>query len=155
MTNHASAGETGAELAAKVLRASRRQLLCGSGAAAVAALLSACSGGSGDYGGSDGKPTPSQDPTKPLATLDEIPVGGGIVTADLVLVQPVAGQVKAFSRSCPHMHNPVDAPKDGIITCPFHGSQFKADDGSLVKGPATKGLTEVKVTVTDGKVMRA
>lgn len=152
MTNHASADHTGAALAANVLRASRRQLLCGGGAVAVAALLTACSGGSGDSGETQ---SPGQEPGAQLATLDEIPVGGGIVTSDLVLVQPTAGQVKAFSRSCPHMHNPVDAPKDGIITCPYHGSKFKAEDGSLVNGPATTGLTEVKVTVSDGKVLRA
>lgn len=158
--------DPGAELAARVLRSSRRALLCGSGAVAVAALLSACGSdvdaptdGSTDTGlpapsgPGDGSFVPGDGES--LASLDQVPVGGGIVTEDLVIVQPTAGTVKAYDRSCPHQQNPVDPPRDGIITCPFHGSQFKADDGSLVQGPATKGLTAVEVKVADGQIVRA
>ncbi|GLZ78945.1 hypothetical protein Afil01_37520 [Actinorhabdospora filicis] len=149
-------------LAGEVLRSSRRQLLCGTGVAAIAAVLAACGTGSGDGAkdGGDAKTntpgsTSGSQPAGPLATLAEVPVGGGITVGDLVIVQPTQGVVKAYSRSCPHMHNPVDAPKDGVITCPFHQSKFKVEDGSRISGPATTGLTEVKVTVADGKITKA
>ncbi len=63
--------------------------------------------------------------------------------------------VKAFGAACPHQGTTVGAPKSGVITCPNHGSQFSATDGSLKKGPATKGLTEVPVKVADGQVVMA
>ena len=164
MTRESNA-DPGAELAARVLRSSRRALLCGGGAVALTALLAACgSEVEPDTGDPDGVlPSPSgpgdgsfvPGDGDSLAALDQVPVGGGIVTDDLVIVQPAAGTVKAFDRSCPHQQNPVDPPRDGVITCPFHGSQFKAEDGSLVQGPATKGLTAVEVKVVDGQIVRA
>jgi nitrite reductase/ring-hydroxylating ferredoxin subunit len=30
--------------------------------------------------------------------------------------------------------------RDGCITCPWHGSVFRVDDGELVQGPATVDL---------------
>ena len=38
------------------------------------------------------------------------------------------------------------------IRCRCHGSQFSATDGSVVQGPATRGLEEKKVTVTGDEV---
>lgn len=141
-----------AELAGDVLRASRRQVLCGTGFAAMAAVLAAC--GVADEG-DGGNKTPTSAPSGPLATLDQVPVGGGIVAGNLVIVQPTQGVVKAYNRSCPHAHNPVDAPEKGVITCPFHGSKFKVEDGSRISGPAETGLTEVPVKVDNGQILAA
>lgn len=161
-TTNRSTAEKAAELAAEVVRSSRRGLLCGAFGVSAAAVLAAC--------GSETTPPVSdpatQNPPAPggsgtpgggaaLAKVADIPVGGGIVAGRLVLVQPVKDQVLAFDRACPHKGTQLPEPKDGTITCPSHGSQFKAADGSLAKGPAAKGLTSVPVTVKDGEVFAA
>ncbi|MFD9737574.1 Rieske (2Fe-2S) protein [Umezawaea sp. NPDC059074] len=93
-----------------------------------------------------------------LAALADVPDGGGLIVESggkpLVLTR-TGDVVKAFGAACPHQGTTVGAPKGGIITCPNHGSQFGATDGSLKKGPATKGLTEVPVKVDAGQVVMA
>jgi nitrite reductase/ring-hydroxylating ferredoxin subunit/uncharacterized membrane protein len=52
------------------------------------------------------------------------------------------GVVRALDARCPHRGGPIDEGevRDGCITCPWHGSVFRVDDGELVQGPATVGL---------------
>lgn len=133
--------------------------MCGAVGAGAAALLAACGSSGGDTGSGtedsgSGDQTDSGAP-EVIAAVDDIPVGGGLATAGLVLVQPEAGNVLAFDAACPHQGTQLPAPQDGVITCPSHVSQFDAADGSLLQGPATEGLTEVPVTVEDGQVFRA
>lgn len=66
--------------------------------------------------------------------------------AQLLLVQPVEGEFKAFNPSCPHVGSLVNPPAGGVITCPLHGSTFNPASGGLVKGPSPRGLTEVAIT---------
>lgn len=147
-------------LAANVISTSRRGVLCGAVGASAAAVLAACGGGTDDTGSGD-KET-SEDKTsdsgdsgsKALAKEADIPEGGGKVVDDLVIVQPEKGTFKAFDRACTHKGVPVEAPKDGVMTCPKHGSKFNVD-GTVAGGPATKPLAEVKVTVKDGEIFRA
>ena len=49
----------------------------------------------------------------------------------------------------------VNPPENGVITCPNHGSQFKAEDGGLVRGPATRGLNAIPVKVIGTEIVRA
>lgn len=135
---------------------SRRNVLCGLGAAAlVPAALAACSAGT------TSAPTQSTTsaPGAVLTSLAAVPVGGGTVVngpnGPVVVVQPVAGQVRAFSAVCPHQGSTVRAPVQGVITCPNHGSQFDAASGDLRRGPATRGLTPVPVRVQGGQVKLA
>jgi Rieske Fe-S protein len=81
----------------------------------------------------------------------DVPVGGGLVVAtrQVVLTQPVEGEVKAFSAVCPHQGCLVTEVRDGEIICPCHGSRFAVDTGDVVSGPAGRGLEERQVTVTD------
>lgn len=93
-----------------------------------------------------------------LAALADVPDGGGLIveSGGKPLVLTRTGEVvKAFAAACPHAGTTVSPPKSGIITCPNHGSQFGATDGSLKKGPSTKGLTEVPVKVASGQVVMA
>ncbi len=39
---------------------------------------------------------------------------------------------------------------DSVISCPCHGSQFSAFDGTVKQGPATQPLAEQKLTVDNG-----
>jgi len=92
-----------------------------------------------------------------LAKLADIPVGGATSgqTADgtaIILSQPSAGKVVAFDARCPHQGCTV-APAGDKLACPCHGSSFKTADGSLINGPATRGLTEVAVKVDGDDVV--
>ena len=149
-------------MAAEVLRVSRRGLMCGALGMGAAAVLTACGGGESDRSAetpTDATDEPSAessaDTEKPIAAVSDIPVGGGMAIAGLVLVQPEEGRIIGFDGACPHQQTILPAPQDGVITCPSHQSQFSAEDGSLVQGPATTGLTEVPVNVVDGEVFRA
>jgi Rieske Fe-S protein len=155
------------EMAAQVWRTSRRTMMCGVLGVSAAGVLAACSSGPDDSAGTDAGTADEGDgsadggdsgdgsASDALAKVSDIPVGGGIAAGGMVLVQPEEGKVLAFDGACPHKGTQLPAPQDGTITCPSHGSQFKAEDGSLQNGPATTGLTEVKLTVKDGEVFKA
>lgn len=156
------------ELAAEVVRSSsRRGVICGALGASAVAVLAACGSkadppppsGADNPTGNNPSTAPSDGGDAPsdgaLAKLADIPVGGGVVAGNLVLVQPEDGKVLAFNRTCPHKGTQLPAPADGTIVCPSHGSEFKATDGSLTKGPATTGLSEVAVKVESGEVFPA
>lgn len=76
-----------------------------------------------------------------------VPEGGGIVLddADYVVTQPSAGVYKAFTKRCTHQGNPLGSIQGTNILCPFHGSKFSINDGSVTSPPATKALEEFKV----------
>ena len=86
--------------------------------------------------------------------LADIPVGGGIIVSEppVVLTQPTAGEVKAFTSICPHQGCKVSEVSNNEIYCPCHGSKFSALDGSVIQGPATEGLSAAAVAVDGTKV---
>ncbi|MFJ9441545.1 Rieske 2Fe-2S domain-containing protein [Kitasatospora sp. NPDC101235] len=92
---------------------------------------------------------PALAPAVPAAS---VPVGGSAqvkdpVTGDAVyIVQPKAGQYCAFSAVCTHTGCAVDAPKDGRLYCPCHGSRFDAATGAVLNGPAVKRLPRYAVS---------
>ncbi|WNV84231.1 Rieske (2Fe-2S) protein [Umezawaea sp. Da 62-37] len=151
---------------------SRRSMLCGlavamvvpGGLAACSTTTSSPSTGTGGTTGGGSTPTDGTGTgttggaAAGLAALADVPDGGGLIVESggkpLVLTR-TGETVKAFGAACPHQGTTVGAPAGGVITCPNHGSQFSATDGSLKKGPATKGLTEVPVKVADGQVVMA
>ncbi|MFJ8801756.1 Rieske (2Fe-2S) protein [Streptomyces sp. NPDC102487] len=135
----------------------RRTVVAAVGAAGLAVALTACgaddkasdSVGSGD-GGSGGKSSGAgAGGGTELAKTTDIPEGGGKVFADqgVVVTQPAAGTFKAFSSKCTHQGCAVKGIANGVITCPCHGSQFSATDGSVKKGPATSALAAASITV--------
>src|SRR4051794_38398830 len=92
-----------------------------------------------------------------IAKVADVPVGGAAAARTpegtaIILSQPSAGKVVAFDARCPHQGCTV-APSGGRLLCPCHGSAFKTADGSLINGSATKGLTEVTVTVSGDDVL--
>jgi Rieske Fe-S protein len=104
---------------------------------------------SGDSGGSSGADNGGTTSSGGIATKSEVPVGSGkIFKADkVVITQPTEGQFKAFSAVCTHQGCVVAEIKGADIDCTCHGSMFAIADGSVVHGPATKPLPELKVTV--------
>jgi cytochrome b6-f complex iron-sulfur subunit len=143
---------------------SRRNVLCGLVVALVApgALAAACSddSGSGDTGGdTTGGGTPTGgDSGKGVAAVADIPDGGGLIVdgADgKVLLVRTGQDVKGYNAACTHMGTIVGAPEGGVATCPNHGSQFDAATGAVKKGPATKPLATVNVSVEGDQVVLA
>lgn len=157
--------------------ASRRVVFRGVSALGVAAALAGCGGGDdrAPTGASESSPSESSpsesgpgepsvstssEPAGPanlLVATDEVPVGGGVVLRDelVVVTQPRAGQFEAFTATCTHQGNPVGVVEDNTITCQFHGSQYDASTGEVTRGPATTGLTPVRIRVRKGQVLRA
>ena len=126
----------------------RRTVLCGMGAVGAAALAGCASGG--------GEKSVEDLRGREIAKVADIPVGGGKVYGEdkVVVTQPAQGEFKAFTAVCPHQGCSVDKVQNGLIRCPCHGSEFKAEDGSVQKGPAQTPLKEYPVQVKgDGIVV--
>ncbi|WP_223167499.1 Rieske (2Fe-2S) protein [Nonomuraea sp. SYSU D8015] len=93
---------------------------------------------------------------KVIAKTADVPVGGGKVIEDLniVVAQPAQGVYKAYSSICTHKGCAVGTPKDNVMRCACHGSEFAADSGKPTKGPATAPLAAFQVKVQgDGIVV--
>ena len=90
-----------------------------------------------------------------LSTTDHVPVGGGIILADrqIVLAQPTAGVIKAFTAVCTHAGCTVASVEANLIICPCHGSRFHLADGSVANGPAAAPLAAVPVTVSGKQIV--
>jgi nitrite reductase/ring-hydroxylating ferredoxin subunit/uncharacterized membrane protein len=56
---------------------------------------------------------------------------------DLLLVRQ-HGRVCALAHPCAHLGGPLSEGtlKDGTVVCPWHGSEFRLDDGTVVTGPS-------------------
>jgi Rieske Fe-S protein len=144
---------------------SRRDVLAGAGLVGLAGVMAACGGS--DKGGTAASATPSQagqssaapssaaaEPSKEaegteLGKTSAIPMGGGKVFPGekVVVTQPEKGEFYAFSAVCTHRGCTVGSVSGGTINCPCHGSKYSIEDGSVKRGPATRGLAKKKVTV--------
>jgi Rieske Fe-S protein len=139
----------------------RRVVLTGAAGISAATALAACGGDSSDNEGSgsdDTGATATATPSSgPLATVADIPVGSGKVfpRQNVVVTQPTAGEIKAYSATCTHQGCTIGAVEGDRIKCPCHQSQFRVADGSPVGGPATKPLAAVNVKVADGSITLA
>ncbi|MGP3963768.1 Rieske (2Fe-2S) protein [Nonomuraea sp. 3N208] len=126
----------------------RREMLGTAGAAACGLALAGC--GTRD--------TKAQESVKGKAITKtaDVPVGGGKLIEDLkiVVTQPTHGVYKAYSAICTHMGCALSTPEDNVIKCACHGSEFAADSGKAIKGPATDPLAAFRVRVEgDGVVI--
>lgn len=131
--------------------------MMGAGLTGLGVLLAAC-GGAEQPAATPSSKTTSSDKLGEgrLAKVGDVPVGGGVVSEDGVLVlQLTEGKFTAFDAICPHASFRVSPPDaSGVITCHGHDSHFKAADGSLIDGPAPSGLKAVPVQVKDGYIVK-
>ncbi len=100
----------------------------------------------------------SSDNGQFLAHLNQVPAGGGglILAQDkVVLVRGEGGTVHGLSAICTHQGCTVGSIQNGIITCPCHGSEFNAQTGAVIQGPATRPLPAVSVVVRGQSVFTA
>ncbi|MEU7000711.1 Rieske (2Fe-2S) protein [Nonomuraea sp. NPDC046570] len=143
---------TGAERGFGMPEFGRREALGVAGVAVCGVALAGCGGEQGA-----GKAVvPPGIKGKVIAGTADIPVGGGKVIHEwkIVVTQPTSGVYKAFTASCPHKGCAVASPENGVIPCPCHGSEFAADSGKCLKGPAKAPLAEFALKVDgDGIVI--
>ena len=68
-----------------------------------------------------------------------------------ILVVNLGGQFFCFEARCTHAGAPLaEGTLNGeLLTCPWHGSQFRMTDGSVMRGPAEKQLKAYVSTVKD------
>ena len=139
----------------------RKVLVAGAGTALGATVLAACGGGdSGGDTSSDSTPASgSGGQGGLLAKVSDVPVGGAISAQDssgkpVIVSQPTAGDVVAFSAICTHKGCTV-APQGKILQCPCHGSTYDLATGDNTGGPAPSPLAKVPVEVRKGEVVEA
>lgn len=136
--------------------ASRRSVLIGAGVLGAAALAGCGSKSSA----AAAKSSAGAPAAGALAQLSDIPVGTAIAATDggkpIIICQPTAGQVHAFSAICTHMGCTVAPSSSGKeLDCPCHGSKYNATTGAVIGGPAPKPLPPVAVKVVNGAVVPA
>lgn len=134
----------------------RRTVLAAGVSVVGVGLLAACATGSGDGSAGGGV---RATPGGPLVALADVPVGGAVsvTTAEgdkIVVAQPEAGQVVAFSAICTHKGCTV-APAGDRLNCPCHGSVFEAFTGAVVQGPAADPLPAFPVKLEADAVVEA
>lgn len=92
-----------------------------------------------------------------VAALDDLQDGQPTTVSvgeDEVLLMKQGGEVLAIHDVCAHMGGPLHEGElsNGCVTCPWHASVFRLDDGSVVHGPATGPQPTFDVRVTGGRV---
>lgn len=135
----------------------RRTVLVGASAVAAAATVVGCAANGTKEPVPSTPPVGLADQSGPVvATVSEIPVGGGKVIADqqLVVTQPSAGDFRGFSAVCTHQACQLSSVSGGTINCPCHGSRFNLD-GSVANGPAMLPLLSRPVRVQGNSIVLA
>jgi cytochrome b6-f complex iron-sulfur subunit len=79
-----------------------------------------------------------------------IPLGGVLLTADFILFDR-NDHCWALSRTCTHLGCKLNYHEEkNILECPCHNSQFEAETGEVLRGPAEKKLPFFPVEKRDG-----
>ncbi|THG35036.1 Rieske (2Fe-2S) protein [Glaciibacter flavus] len=149
----------------------RRTVLTIGGASATAIALAACSPSGGSAPSSSASRSaaapstsavPSAEASAPagggteIAKLADIPVGGSIDAklngAPILVSQPTAGTVVAFSAICTHQ-GCIVAAAGKEFDCPCHNSSYDAATGEVLGGPAPKPLPKVAVSISGDAVI--
>ena len=95
--------------------------------------------------------------TVEVAAADELGVGQMKlvrVAGRRIVVARTEGGHAAFDDSCPHKGGSLagGVMACGVVTCPWHGSQFDVRTGAVQAGPTTEAVRTYKVEETDGRV---
>jgi nitrite reductase/ring-hydroxylating ferredoxin subunit len=71
-----------------------------------------------------------------------------------VLLYREGGTPFAIANTCSHAGGPLGDGRiaDGCVTCPWHGSTFRINDGSIVRGPASAPQPTYEVRVSEGQI---
>jgi len=71
-----------------------------------------------------------------------------------ILVVNLRGQLHCLEGRCSHAGAPLaESSLEGeVLTCPWHYSQFKITDGSVLRGPAKVSLRIYRSEVREGQL---
>ena len=83
-------------------------------------------------------------------------LGTGSASVPLLVVRH-EHRIDVLSNRCSHLSGPLHEGRvdvdTGCVTCPWHGSMFSLEDGSVRGGPATAPVHAFDVRVEGGRVM--
>lgn len=103
-----------------------------------------------------GKPAPA---ARPVAELDELPIGGAKTfeypegSTPRLLVRTAAREFVAYDQACTHLLCPVvPAVAEGKLHCPCHNGWFDLASGRPVAGPPQRSLPRVLVELRGSTV---
>ncbi|MBR8745414.1 Rieske 2Fe-2S domain-containing protein [Nocardiopsis sp. MG754419] len=90
----------------------------------------------------------------PLERYPQDAPAGDEVEGVPVMVARTGGTVSVLVGACPHMGAPLAEGElvDGCVRCPWHGSEFRLDGGTVVHGPATAAAEALETSVVDGRL---
>ena len=93
-------------------------------------------------------------PTVPESELEEGKATRCEVDGVGVMLTRHGGRVCALSDRCTHAGGPLNEGtiEAGTVECPWHGSVFSLEDGSVKRGPARSPQPAYETRVTDGRV---
>ena len=92
-----------------------------------------------------------------VCSVDEIPEKRAFIatlSGERVAVFKYDGKISAVSNVCRHQNGPLGEGQiiDGLITCPWHGYQYKPDCGKSPE-PFTEQVTTFNVKIQNGRVL--
>jgi nitrite reductase/ring-hydroxylating ferredoxin subunit len=96
--------------------------------------------------------------TIPLEDLAEGRSAKATAGEDRLLLRRIGEQVYALENRCTHQGAPLDRGpvaamgSDPAVTCPFHGSVFRLEDGRVLRGPASAPVRAFQTRVRDGVI---
>jgi nitrite reductase/ring-hydroxylating ferredoxin subunit len=87
----------------------------------------------------------------PAGELRRVPLG----EVPLLVVRQQGGQLRVLADRCSHLSGPLSEGSldRDCVRCPWHGSTFRLDDGSVATGPATAPQPVFEVREEDGDVL--
>ncbi len=103
--------------------------------------------------------SPQEPPTdfEPVLAAEQLadlkPTKARFQEYSLVLVKK-AEKIYALADTCTHLGGPLSEGtlEDDCIRCPWHGSAFRLDDGSVVESPAVRPLVVFETRVNAGQI---
>lgn len=92
-----------------------------------------------------------------LGPLERFPEGdpaGDDIEGVPVVVARTEGSVSVLVGTCPHMGAPLAEGEltEGCVRCPWHGSEFRLDGGTVVHGPATAPVEPLETSIVEGRL---
>jgi nitrite reductase/ring-hydroxylating ferredoxin subunit len=149
--------------ASVVLPARERGLrLAGLGAAATAGLLGGHIAFRQSAGANQAEPVPHlvEPGWHDLMSVDEVgtlverqPAGRMLGDVPVVVIRDREG-IHVLGGRCSHLSGPLadGGYQDSCLTCPWHGSTFRVDDGTVARGPATAPQPVFRTRVAGGTI---
>jgi cytochrome b6-f complex iron-sulfur subunit len=148
--------ETTAAPSAAAPTLTRRTVIAAGLAAAETAGVAAIAGCSSNTKAAPAASSDSSGGPPPLAKLSSIPVGASVRATlngkPIMISQPTAGTVVAFTATCTHLGCTV-APAGKQFHCPCHGSIYDSATGTVISGPAPRPLAAIPVKIDSGNVV--